>query len=64
MAHREGALCGALPLLVERRRLSGVPARVLRALRCMPVRCARRLGTMLFFERNRNEGGVVATETE
>jgi len=32
VAHRRGALAGALPLLVERRRIGGVPARVLRSL--------------------------------
>jgi hypothetical protein len=28
------------------------------------VWCVGRLGTMLFFERGCNEGGIVATETE
>jgi CelD/BcsL family acetyltransferase involved in cellulose biosynthesis len=32
VAHRAGRLVGALPLVVERRRLAGVPARVLRSL--------------------------------
>ena len=32
VAHREGRLVGALPLVVERRRLAGVPARILRSL--------------------------------
>lgn len=32
VAHRRGALAGVLPLVAERRRVAGVPARVLRAL--------------------------------
>ncbi len=32
VAHRAGRVCGILPLLVERRSLSGLPARVLRSL--------------------------------
>src|SRR5438132_1699409 len=32
VAHRRGVLAGALPLLAERRRIGGVPARVLRSL--------------------------------
>src|SRR5207302_7821682 len=32
VAHRRGILCGALPLLAERRAIAGVPARVLRSL--------------------------------